>query len=117
MISHSTTSGKHLGTRQAPAPKRRPQSGGGSHKTLAVIALLVVVAVFAAGAFLMRPKSQDDAVTPEAFVEQMLRAAEGIEAIRPAAGNLEDTPQNGKRTGWTVARRPAHARKPAITPR
>ena len=76
MVSHTANPGKHLGAQRSPAPKRRPQSGG-SHKTLAIMALLAVIAAFSLGAFLMRPKGQSDAVTPEAFMEQMERTAQG----------------------------------------
>lgn len=76
MISHSATPGKHLAPHHSP-PKRRHESGGGSNKMLAILALIAVIAAFSAAAFLMRPKGEIAMATPEAFVDQMERAAEG----------------------------------------
>ena len=106
MISHSATPGKHLGAHHAPAPKRRPKSGGGSHKALAVIALLVVIGVFATAAFLMRPKDQSDAVTPEAFVEQMQHAAEGAVYDRNVFGGALVVERKGNQTTITATNIP-----------
>lgn len=73
MISHSATPGKHL-----HAHHHHHHSGGG-HKVMALAALAAVLAIFAAGAFLMQPSAHGPAAaTPEAFVEQMERAAQGV---------------------------------------
>ena len=77
MVSHSATPSKNPGAHRSHGPKHRPKSGGGRHKTLAIVAMLVVIAAISVGAFLMRPKERANAVTPEAFVEQMERIAEG----------------------------------------
>ena len=76
MISHSATPGKHF-TPHHTAPKRRPEPGSGFHKTLVVVALIAIMTALGMAALMMRPKGQPAAATPEAFIDQMERAAEG----------------------------------------
>ncbi|OAN49615.1 hypothetical protein A6A04_19075 [Paramagnetospirillum marisnigri] len=64
---------------QGGAHRHRKSSGGGGHKVAALIALALVLAAFGLGAFLLRPNTNTPAsISPEAFVDQMEKASQGV---------------------------------------
>lgn len=105
MISHSATPGKHLAHHHTP-PRRAPQASGGSHKALVLIALAAVIATFCVGAFLLRPKEQVPLATPEAFVEQIERAAAGASFERNIFGGTMVVARQGNQVIVTAGNVP-----------
>lgn len=102
MASHSATPGKHMAPARQAASKRSPKTGGGSRKTLVIVALIAVIAAFASGAFLLRSKAPAKTATPEAFIEQMDRAAEGAVFERNVFGGALITERKGGQTVITA---------------
>ncbi|MDO8606353.1 MAG: hypothetical protein Q7R40_07460 [Phaeospirillum sp.] len=105
MISHSVTPGKHIGHHHS-APRHRHESGGGSHKVLVIVALIAVVAAFSIAAFLLSPKEQEESATPEAFVEQIERAAKGIVVERNVFGGAMMVEHKGSQVAVTASNVP-----------
>jgi len=101
MISHSATPGKHLVPHAAA--KRRPQPGGGFHKTLAVVALIAIMSALGMAALMMRPKGQPAAASPEAFIDQMERAAGGDTVERNLFGGAMVVERKGNQVTITAS--------------
>ncbi|RAU22462.1 hypothetical protein CU669_07095 [Paramagnetospirillum kuznetsovii] len=71
MITHSAVPGKHI-------HPHHHGTGGHGHKGLALLALTFILGGFTAVSFLLLPNPElQVSASPEAFIEQMVRAAQG----------------------------------------